>query len=471
MALLISAVSFTNPNKVKALEGNHVQIIAVCAGTTNANAEFVKIGTTSTEVLDITGWRLQYRSATGVTWTTKTTYQGTIDPSSSQLAATSEYLGSEPRHVLQSGLAQAGGHIRLIDANGGIIDTIGWGSAQFPETVATPVHGASEYLKRKQLPDGSYQDTNNNLADFSVSSLPGIQPMPDSTAPDIAEPGVTSTEGTGVQPGQTADISGNNPAAVAIEVSELLPNPAAPYNDASDEFVELYNPSGSVVLLRGLKILSGMTLSYTYTFTDQTIPAGGYLVLYSRDTKLTLSNSGGLVRIVAQDGSLIDETAPYDTAKDGISWAVLGAQWQWTKQPTPGTANVALATDTAPASKVNSSKVGAATGAVAKTISGSIKAIKNIKEPKAAKAAKEKVNAAAAKKEPKASKAAKKGSFTGTSGAANDQKTALVHPLVLAVIGAAAVAYAAYEYRKDLANRIYQLKKYFQTRRESRAKV
>jgi hypothetical protein len=46
-----------------------------------------------------------------------------------------------------------------------------------------------------------------------------------------------------------------------------------------------------------------------------------------------------------------------------------------------------------------------------------------------------------------------------------------VHPLVLAGVGGLAVAYAIYEYRHDLANRLFQLRGYFAARRSHRAKV
>ena len=52
-----------------------------------------------------------------------------------------------------------------------------------------------------------------------------------------------------------------------------------------------------------------------------------------------------------------------------------------------------------------------------------------------------------------------------------EEPAATIHPLVLAGVGGSAVAYAAYEYRHDMANRLEQFRRYFRVRREARVKV
>jgi hypothetical protein len=90
----------------------------------------------------------------------------------------------------------------------------------------------------------------------------------------------------------TPGASNQLAAAQEIVISEIMYHPAAtannPENNENDEFVELYNPSGSAVGLTNVNVDVGgawrLSGGIAYTFpTNTVIPAGGYRVVVSFD--------------------------------------------------------------------------------------------------------------------------------------------------------------------------------------------
>jgi hypothetical protein len=156
-----------------------VSVNEFMTGVTGAAAnEFVEIFNGGSAPANISGWKLVYRSATGTSDTTLDTVpDGTTLPAGGfYLFGGSGYAG--PPAADQSfsiGLAATGGGIGLRDANGALVDSVGYGPtttnafvegspAPAPGTVAAP--GSSDV----RLPDGD--DANNNAVDFTVASTP-----------------------------------------------------------------------------------------------------------------------------------------------------------------------------------------------------------------------------------------------------------------------------------------------------------
>ena len=153
-----------------------VRVNEVETGTTTSAAdEFVELVNSGGAVADVSGWKLVYRSASGTTDTTLATI-----PTGTSIAAGGFYLFGGSAYAgahaadqsFSSGLAAAGGAVALRDANGNVVDSVGWGSATnalvegtvapAPATTAPP--GSS--IGRK--PDG--HDTDDNSADFTVAA-------------------------------------------------------------------------------------------------------------------------------------------------------------------------------------------------------------------------------------------------------------------------------------------------------------
>ena len=397
-------------------------------GATDASAEYVRVSSSGNANTDVSGWKLQYKAATGTTWTTKVTLQGLLGPGGTLLLATSTYPTGDPHLVMQSGMSAAGGHVQLVDVAGKQVDLLGWGSATSAQGTAASAPSPGQALERKQS-GGSYLDTGNNAADFVLTGT------------------AASPTGVGSETAKTlpADTVAGSPA---LSISELLPNPASPQTDSADEFVELYNPNAEPIDLNGYKLQTGSTLNHGYTFkAGDVVPAGGYHAFTSSQTKLSLSNTGGKARLLAPDGSVIDETLPYGTAADGQAWALFDDTWDWTTTPTPGAANHF----TAPAKSSASSGTSSKTTAAKSSSSGKSTTIKTTTTTR-------KSGSGSAK--------------TGTDTVGNQLASpSPIHPLVLAGVGGGALAYAGYEYRHDLFNRFDQLRRYLKHRRGARAKV
>jgi len=81
------------------------------------------------------------------------------------------------------------------------------------------------------------------------------------------------------------------------------------------------------------------TGSKPHTFPENTkIKTNSYLVLYYRETKISLNNNGDCVRLLNPSSQAVDEIK-YGKAKEGQSYSRQNVDhWQWGK-PTPGKDN------------------------------------------------------------------------------------------------------------------------------------
>ncbi len=211
----------------------------------------------------------------------------------------------------------------------------------------------------------------------------------------------------------------------APQISELLPNPAPPQSDSTDEYIELYNPNDKPFDLSGFTLQVGTTTLHDFTF-----PSGQFILqphefrsFYITQTSLSLTNDGGQAMLLDPAGNVIAKTDVYSGAKDGYAWVFANGLWQWTTVATPDAANKIVAPTAA-------AKKAAATKTTAKKTSASTS--KKSKRPAIS-------------------------SYSNPSSTA-DSPSAL-HPAILAVIGTAALIYALYEYRHDLANALYRFQR------------
>jgi hypothetical protein len=221
---------------------------------------------------------------------------------------------------------------------------------------------------------------------------------------------------------------------MAPEVTELLPNPNGTGNDGTDEFVELYNPNPVKFDLTGFILQSGTTSLHKYTFPAESgLLPNGFTAYYSVDTGLSLSNSGGQVKLLDPTGKVVASTDAYGTANDGQTWALAKGKWYWTTASTPGAANT-------------------------------------IKQPAASSKTSKKASKTAKSNASKTGDTARQSAASAAGSGAVADSTALtpIHPWILALVAAAALLYVGYEYRTDLANRIWQLRNYAGSRRRHR---
>jgi hypothetical protein len=306
-----------------------ILITEVQTGADASSQEFVELHNQQSTPMAVDGWQIQYISASGKTTSTLATLQGSIQPSSDVLLSYNHYLANADLTFTESSgsgvLAASAGHIRLIDNNQILIDCISWGSSASDITgcdsiKTAPINGQSI---QRPLVDGTY--------DRALGVVIASPPNPNGggivlTTPPPVDP-----------PGAPNDPPTSYPA---IQITELLADPAARQTDAADEFIELYNPTDTAVDLAGYVLQTGLNNTYHYDLPSLTLEPHQYKALYSQVTALSLSNASSKARLLAPDGSIVSDTAVYENTREGEAWALIDGVWQITTQPTPSAANI-----------------------------------------------------------------------------------------------------------------------------------
>ena len=229
------------------------------------------------------------------------------------------------------------------------------------------------------------------------------------------------------------------------QITELLPNPIGSGNDVTDEYIELYNPNGSVFDLSGLTLQTGIASPRGYTFSHGAkLEPKSFTAFYSSETGLSLSNSGSRARLLDRTGKVLYATEQYGTAKEGQSWALAKGHWYWSVSPTPALPNIVTLKEAASRNSSKPTTVNAKTNTPAVTKKMTPSTNKAAKPPKSPKL-------------PKAEKPKKQKSISTTPTAASVTARP-IQTKIVALVAGIALLYGAYEYRADLANGIYKLR-------------
>lgn len=120
-----------------------------------------------------------------------------------------------------------------------------------------------------------------------------------------------------------------------VIISEIFPNPEG--SDSEAEFIELFNSGQESINLEGWQLSDATTKKYTLT---SEIQAGEYLVVYSKDSKISLNNTDDQVELYWPNEKLF-QNIEYTGCQENKSYSFDGENWQW-QEPTPGSQNVFL---------------------------------------------------------------------------------------------------------------------------------
>ncbi|HSX14865.1 MAG TPA: lamin tail domain-containing protein [Candidatus Saccharimonadales bacterium] len=431
---------------VRAEATNHIVISELQTGSSaSASQEFIELYNPTNQAISVEGWQLQYRPAGATSsWTNRTSsgLHGSIAANGYYLIAATTYLASADA-AFSSGMAQSGGSVRIVDGTGQVIDVLGWGTAVEFEGSPAAAPAAGQSLERQpgeaNPSGGNGIDSDNNQADFAIRQ----NPEPQSTVSAIEVPGDPITTPV-TNPGSSTD-TGSTPASSPSSVlgqpkiNELFIDPAAPLTDLHDEFIELYNPTPSPIDLTGYVLKTGADFHDTYTIPSGSLAVGGYIALYSTQTHLSLTNTGGAAELLDASGGVVDQTDVYDGSLTGLSFSRFGDDWRWSTALTPGAANIYAAVPNATlASASSSARTSSRRAASSRSAASKVKAVKATKAPKVA-------------------------------GLLADQHTAgLASRWLIIGLATLTIGYAIYEFRYDLQNHYTRAKRNYRTWREAR---
>lgn len=170
-------------------------------------------------------------------------------------------------------------------------------------------------------------------------------------------PSATSVTTTPTQTNTTTVTQTVTVQIPQLTINEFMPDPEG--TDSEEEWIEIKNPTDQEVSLDGWELDDSDGGSKSFSLKDKKIPAKGFLVVKSKETKIALNNTVDQVRLMAPNGQFTDIVSYSDT-KTGESYARAPAlcalfhvpaetncqENNWIKEthPTPGTENTHLET-------------------------------------------------------------------------------------------------------------------------------
>ena len=145
-------------------------------GTSSAGEEFVEIYNITSQDIDISGWSLYYKSATGKTWTKKAVVGENVVLQGDDFWVFSANLPGDIQ--FSSGFAQSGGNVQLRDAQGNTVDQFGWGSGDAALGVPASESQAGQSMYRLyDFTSSVMTNTDNNFSDYDLTDRPTPVPF------------------------------------------------------------------------------------------------------------------------------------------------------------------------------------------------------------------------------------------------------------------------------------------------------
>jgi uncharacterized protein (TIGR03437 family) len=346
-------------------------------GPVGAGDEFIELYNNSATPIDISGWKIKGSSSAGGVSVRLTVTAGTVLPALGHFLAGNSggYSGSVALdQTYTSGLVNDGG-LALALPNDVIVDQVGLSSGSaFREGMhlaPLPSDANQSYERKPGGLNGSTQDTNDNFADFQLLTptepqnlasdpRPGPSPFP-SPSPTVSPtptvtPIPTPTPSPSTSPTPTPMPSpAPSPTPVENRLAVISEFRTRGPNGASDEFIEIYNNSDSVLEVGGWKLRgsssSGNTTTRLTISAGTRIPSrghflavnsGGYSGSISGDQTYTsgIANDGGLA-LTLPDDSIVDQVglSAGSAYKEGMHLAPLPSDANQSYERRPGGVN------------------------------------------------------------------------------------------------------------------------------------
>lgn len=151
----------------------HILITAVQIAGASSSNDLIKLYNPTSGAIDVSGWKLHKRSATGTDYSIKTF------PSDSVLAPGAYFVWANSgggfsetvnANVSSTETLSADNSIALFDTNGVIVDALAWGTgeSQYSEGPPYPTDPIAGQTLVRQSANGAVVDTENNANDFTL---------------------------------------------------------------------------------------------------------------------------------------------------------------------------------------------------------------------------------------------------------------------------------------------------------------
>jgi len=290
---------------------NHVYISAVQIAGDDSDDDFIEIYNSACEEQDLAGWKLRKRIGSGS--------EQSIKELEKSIPAKGYFLWANSKKGFESVISadeytktilSKDYSLALFNDEGKQVDSVTWGTNAnpFSDTIAGFNPDALWSLKRNgntlKLVQ-NYSPKNSSSAFVEKDEL-AMCPEP--------EPKIYSAK---------------------IVINEFLPAPSS----ENEEYIELYNSTDENIDLSGY-ILKDASKSGKYIFPNNTkIKPLDYLVIYKKDFKFALNNSGEESITFLDPNKKIVSTVSYSGSKANVSYDFDGKGWRQSKFLTPGKKN------------------------------------------------------------------------------------------------------------------------------------
>lgn len=272
----------------------------------NADYEFVELYNQTDIEKDISGWILEDSQGK----TTKFTL-----PANAKIASHNFLTLYRPQTKIT--LNNSGDGMKLSNASGQICD-------------------ASPHNSGAADEDASYSRKNANWV-WTAASTPNATNVFTEAKSGAADSSNQKTNDS------TSFTSTSAPAPInassTILLNEFMPNPKGV--DTEKEFIELKNISAMTVKLDKWRLEDSSRKKFVFS-SSTIINAGEFLIVWSKDSNISLNNSNDAIKLFNPDGQIADQINFNEPAEDNFSYNRVSASsslWKWSTVPSPGVEN------------------------------------------------------------------------------------------------------------------------------------
>ena len=295
------------------------------AGNCNTACEFVELYNPTQVDVDVSGWKLQYRSASGTSYNTVATLAGgsVIRRNSFFLIAPSSWAGPPAADATWAGSGFAdNGNIRIVDGANVEIDRVGYGTGNDPKGSPAPNHGDqanNNSVERK----ASASSTAMTLAVGGSEEFAGNGWNSGSNAAGfLAQTGGRNPQ-NGTSPAEPKTTDGSGRCYTTLEFvksDEVVDVPIVIFPDAAQPLaaLKIVVPEGVTWSLASTEVSLGPTMSASVSISDDT-------VFFSA---ISFTADSGIVTFAAQRMPLLTGSLTYIVSSRSSGGSFLPLQTQ-----------------------------------------------------------------------------------------------------------------------------------------------